>query len=122
MRGHGHDGHPVGGTAIDGLQPFVIKGLGQHDLRDRVDNFAIGNRPMVRDAGLGVLVIFATEAHQEVCHGLSKEFVLLRIPFPESSKLLRAQSLEFGSLGLQSVCLEVIDRTHERLGNRRNRS
>ena len=59
MRGHGHDAHAVGEAAIDGLQVFVVEGLGEQDGGDGFDELGVADGAVlefvVGDAGAGCL-------------------------------------------------------------------
>ena len=90
--GHGHDGHAVGEAAVDGLQVLVVEGLGEQDGGDGLDELGIGDGAVLGfvsgDAGLGVVVVFAAEAQDEVRDGLAEQCV-----FRRACVALRAASL-----------------------------
>ncbi len=56
--GHGHDGHAVGEAAVDGLEIFVVEGLGEQDGGDGFNQLSVGEEAVGGfvggDAGAGV--------------------------------------------------------------------
>ncbi len=121
MRGHGHDAHAVGETAVDGLQVFVIEGLGEQHRGDGLDQLRVGDdavlRFVSRDARLGVGFFFAAQTHDEMCDGLAQARVLGRIGFFDGGEAGRAGFLEVGGLCDETIALGVVDRAHVGFGD-----
>ena len=62
----------------------MVERLLPHDGRDRVDDVLIGDRTVLGDARLGVLVVLAAKAHQQMRDGLAEQLVLLLAPLPSA--------------------------------------
>src|SRR5687767_12612739 len=62
---HEHDRHPVRQTAINGLEVFVIEGILPHDRDNGFDEDLVGDRAESSNLLVGVLFIFAAEAHDD---------------------------------------------------------
>ena len=97
MRRHGHDRHAVGEAAVDRLQVLVVERLLPHDGGDRADDLLVGDRAVRGDARLGVLVVLAAEAHQQVRDRLAEQVVLLLASRLERRELLRRRSFSSSS-------------------------
>ena len=122
VRGHGHHAHAVGQAPVDGLQVLVVEGLGQQHRGNGFDELRVGDRAVLglvgRDARLGVGIVFAAQAHDQVRDGLPQTRVLGRVALLESGQFCRAGLLQLAGLGHKAIALGVEDRAHVSLGHR----
>ncbi len=122
VRGHGHHAHAVGQAAVDGLQALVVEGLGEQDGGDGLDELRVGDGAVLcfvgGDARLGVFVVFAAQAEDQVRDGLAEQLVFSRVARLERSELGDAGLFQLAGLGHKAVGLGVEDGAHVRLGNR----
>ena len=121
VRSHRHHRHAVGEASVDRLEVLVVERLLPQDGGDRVHQVLIGDRAVRGHARLGVLVVLAAEAHQQVRDRLAEQLVLLRVARLDGLEPLDALLLEPVGLRAEAVGLGVVERTHVRLGHGRNR-
>jgi hypothetical protein len=80
VRRHRHHAHAVRQPSIHRLQVLVVEGFGQQHRRNRFHKLRIGHRAVLglvrRNAPLGVLHVFAAQAHHQVQDGLPQQRVL----------------------------------------------
>ena len=111
VRGHGHHAHAVGQAAVDGLQVLVVEGLGEQHGGDGLDQLRVGDGAVLGfvrgDARLGVLYVFAAQAHDEVRNGLAEQRVLCRVRCLQRREFGDAGLFKLAGLGHEAVALGV---------------
>ena len=124
MRGHRHYAHAVGKAAIHRLQVLVIEGLSQQHRGNRFNKLCIRDGAVLGFVGcnacLGVLEVFAAQAHHQVENRLAKQRVLLRAAVVESREFCRAGLFQLAGLDHKAVALGVEHGAHVSLGYRCN--
>ena len=73
VRRHGHHRHAVGEPAVDGLQVLVVERLLPHDGGHGADEVLVRDRTVRGHARLGVLLVLAAQAHEQVGDRLAEE-------------------------------------------------
>ena len=114
---------PLASAAVDRLQVLVVERLlpqDRGDARRRCPCRRSARAPAMRR--LGVLVVLAAEAHEQVRDGLAEQLVFLLAARLQLRELLFAGLLELVGLRAEAIGLRVIERPHVRLGHRGDRA